>query len=233
MQRFYKNNLEDKFFIDDKGFINQILKVLRSKIWEKFIFFDWKIQKDFIYELKKIEKNKLFFEKIDEIDKKSEIDFEINLYSALPNKIEKIEFVAQKATEMWVSNFYFWKSKRSQQIFLNEKKIDRIKKIIEEATEQSWRNKIPNFEILEKIDFEKIKNYKNIFFHTKDKNYKELKNLKKSGKINVFIWPEWGFEESEISVFEKNNFIKIYLWDRILRTETASIWAIFFIIQNF
>lgn len=232
MQRFYKKNLEKKFFIEEKDFVNQILKVLRSKIWDKFIFFDWEIQKDFIYELKEIWKNKIFFEKIEEINKNSEINFELNLFSALPNKIEKIEFIVQKATEIWVSNFYFWKAKRSQKIFLNENKIERIKKIILEAVEQSWRNKIPNFQILEKVDFEKLTG-KNIFFHTKNKNSKNLKDLEFSEKINIFTWPEWGFDGEELEIFEKNNFERFYLWDRILRTETSAISTAFFIIQKF
>lgn len=232
MQRFYKKNLEKNFFIEEKDFINQILKVLRSKIWDKFIFFDWETQKDFIYEFKEIWKNKIFFEKLEEMDKNSEINFELNLFSALPNKIEKIEFIVQKATEIWVSNFYFWKAKRSQKIFLNENKIERIKKIILEAVEQSWRNKIPSFKILEKVDFEKLTG-KNIFFHTKNKNSKNLKDLEFFEKINIFTWPEWGFNEEEIEIFDKNNFERFYLWDRILRTETSAISTAFFIIQKF
>lgn len=232
MQRFYKQNLEENFFIEDKNFINQILKVLRSQIWDKFVFFDGKNQKDFVYELKENSKNKIFFQKIEEIEKKSEINFELNLFASLPNKIEKIEFIVQKATEIGVSNFYFWKAKRSQKIFLNENKIERIKKIILEAVEQSGRNKIPDFQIFEKIDFEKV-TWKNIFLHTKNQNSKNLKDIDFAEKINIFTWPEWGFSDEEIDIFEKNNWERIYLWDRILRTETAGIATSFFIIQNF
>ncbi|PZM85734.1 hypothetical protein DLH72_01555 [Candidatus Gracilibacteria bacterium] len=232
MQRFYKKNLENRFFLEQKDFMNQILKVLRSKIGDKFIFFDGEIQKDFIYELKEIGKNKIFFEKIEEINKNSEINFELNLFSALPNKIEKIEFIVQKATEIGVSNFYFWKAKRSQKIFLNENKIERIKKIILEAVEQSGRNKIPNFQILEKVDFEKLTG-KNIFFHTKNKNSKNLKDLEFSEKINIFTGPEGGFGGEELEIFEENNFEIFYLGDRILRTETSAISTAFFIIQKF
>lgn len=232
MQRFYKTDLSDNFFINDKNFINQIVKVLRAKEWENFIFFDGKIQKDFIYKLEKIEKNKIFFTKIDEIAKNSEINFELNLFASLPNKIEKIEFIVQKATEIGVSNFYFWKSERSQKIFLNENKIERIKKIILEAVEQSGRNKIPEFKIFEKIDLEKIE-WKNIFLHTKNENSKNLKDINFAEKINIFTWPEWWFSVEEIEFFEEKNWERIYLWDRILRTETAGIATSFFIIQNF
>lgn len=235
MQRFYFENIKNYFFIEDKNFINQVLKVLRSQLWDKFIFFDGKKYTDFVFEISEIQKNKIFFKKLEEIDKNSEIDFEINLFSSIPNKLEKIEFIAQKWTEVWVSNFYFFKSQRSQKIFLNENKVDRIKKIIQEAAEQSNRNKIPNFQIIEKIDFEKLKKEKNIFLHTKDENSLKLKEIKAKSweKINIFIGPEWWFSDEEIEIFQKNNFQKIFLWNRILRTETVGFTVAFFIIQNF
>lgn len=235
MQRFYFENIKDYFFIEDKNFINQVLKVLRSQLWDKFIFFDGKKHTDFVFEISEIQKNKIFFKKLEEIDKNSEIDFEINLFSSIPNKLEKIEFIVQKWTEVWVSNFYFFKSQRSQKIFLNENKVDRIKKIIQEAAEQSNRNKIPNFQIIEKIDFEKLKKEKNIFLHTKDENSLKIKEIEAKSweKINIFIGPEWWFSDEEIEIFQKNNFQKIFLWNRILRTETVGFTVAFFIIQNF
>lgn len=235
MQRFYFENIKDYFFIEDKNFMNQVLKVLRSQLWDKFIFFDGKKHTDFVFEISEIQKNKIFFKKLEEIDKNSEIDFEINLFSSIPNKLEKIEFIAQKWTEVWVSNFYFFKSQRSQKIFLNENKVDRIKKIIQEAAEQSNRNKIPNFQIIEKIDFEKLKKEKNIFLHTKDENSLKIKEIEAKSweKINIFIGPEWWFSDEEIEIFQKNNFQKIFLWNRILRTETVGFTVAFFIIQNF
>ena len=235
MQRFYFENIKDYLFIEDKNFINQVLKVLRSQLWDKFIFFDGKKHTDFVFEISEIQKNKIFFKKLEEIDKNSEIGFEINLFSSIPNKLEKIEFIAQKWTEVWVSNFYFFKSQRSQKIFLNENKVDRIKKIIQEASEQSNRNKIPNFQIIEKIDFEKLKKEKNIFLHTKDENSIKLSEIKAKSweKINIFIGPEWWFSDEEIEIFQKNNFQKIFLWNRILRTETVGFTVAFFIIQNF
>ena len=108
MQRFYFENIKNYFFIEDKNFINQVLKVLRSQLWDKFIFFDGKKCTDFVFEISEIQKNKIFFKKLEEIDENSEIDFEINLFSSIPNKLEKIEFIAQKWTEVWVSNFYFF-----------------------------------------------------------------------------------------------------------------------------
>ncbi len=231
MQRFYRENLQEEFFVDDKIFINQILKVLRWKLWEKYIFFDWKTQKDSVYVLSKIEKNKIFFKKETEISKNVEINFCLNVFCALPNKIEKIELICQKLTEIWVLKIIFFKAQRSQKIFLNDNKIDRIKKIIVEATEQSFRNFVPEFEILDNLDLQKI-NWQKIFFHTKNENAKLLKNMDFEEEINIFVWPEWWFDELEVQNFEKNNFERVYFWDRILRMETSAITSAFYIVQN-
>jgi RsmE family RNA methyltransferase len=52
-------------------------------------------------------------------------------------------------------------------------------------------------------------------------------------KVNIFIWPEWWFSDREVIQFEKSNFTKVFLGNRILRTETAPIVAWFYIIQNY
>lgn len=235
MQRFFLEDIDkvsSKLYVSDKNIVNQILRVLRWNIWDKFIFFD--LNYDFIFELKNITKKELVFDKIEIIEKQNELDFELNLFQSIPNKLEKIEYIVQKWTEIWISNFYFFKSERSWRINLSENKIIRIKKIIGEAVEQSGRNKIPKFEVLENLDFENIKWKENLFFHTKDKESIILKDLKVnySKWINIFIWPEWGFSDEEVLIFEKNNFKKVFLWNRILRTETAWIVTGFYIIQS-
>ena len=68
MQRFYFENIKNYFFIEDKNFINQVLKVLRSQLWDKFIFFDGKKCTDFVFEISEIQKNKIFFKKLEETE---------------------------------------------------------------------------------------------------------------------------------------------------------------------
>ncbi len=237
MQRFYIKNFlkEDNFILKEKGNYNslfyQLLKVLRVKVWQKVVFFDWKNLIDYIYEIESIDKKEIFFRFLYEEIKKYSNNFKINLYNALPNKLEKIEFILQKWVEVWISNFIFFSSERSQKLFINENRINRLEKIIIEAVEQSGENIIPSLtffdssEIFSKAD----KNFQNIFFHTKDNNSKLLKQLEFIENINLFVWPEWGFSDKEIYVFEKNSFEKVYLWEHILRTETVWIVTTFFI----
>jgi 16S rRNA (uracil1498-N3)-methyltransferase len=235
MQRFHfptLNNKELLIISNDNDIYHQLTKVLRINTWEEVIFFDWSNLYDYIYKVDFIEKKSIGFKLIKKLPKQSENNLEINLYQSIPNKQEKIEYIIQKWVEVWYSSFIFFKSERSQNLKINENKIDRFKKIITEAVEQSGRNITPEIQFLEKIDLKSTK-WQNIYFHTDNNKAKKLKELNiKEWKINIFIWPEWGFSENEIDVFDKNWFQKVNLWDFILRTETAWIVVWFYLLEN-
>lgn len=235
MQRFYLNTdilWINEFILKDEEIIYQLSKVLRAKKWEKIIFFDWINLTDFIYEINLIEKKSIILNFVSKINKEN-IKKDLNLYQALPNKLDKIEEIIQKWTEIWYNNFYFYKSNRSQNIQLSPNKLVRLEKIIKEATEQSNRNTIPKIIFLTKLDLINII-WENIFFHTNLDNSKKLSELSLNftKKINIFVWPEWWFDEKENEIFLKNKFIKINLWNNILRTENTPIVVWFYILNK-
>lgn len=237
MQRFFFENLEksdDNIVIKNPDLLNQFNKVLRAKSWDEFAFFNWEDEIDFIYKIITIKKREIYLEKQWEIEVDSEIDFDLNIIWSLPNKIDKIEYVIQKWVEVWVTWFYFFKAERSQKLILSDNKIARLNKIIIEATEQSGRSRVPELIIENNINLEDFKDNENIIFHTKDNKSTNLKELKLDYNkwINLFIWPEGGFCNEEIEIFESLSFNKVYLWNRILRTETTWVVASFFLIQN-
>jgi len=237
MQRYYINHKklwqENFILLEDKDIIKQITIVLRNKIWEQIIFYNWENMIDYLYEIVGFEKKyiKLIFK--EEISKNNEIDFEINLFHSIPNKIEKIEYIIQKSSEVWISKIYFFNSIRSKKINLSDNKKIRFYKIMLEAIEQSWRNKLVLIEFLDKMPKLKDIKWENIYFHTKSTNSKNIENIDyKKNIYNLFIWAEWWWENKEIEEFEKNNFNSIYLWNRILRTETVSSIVGFYIINK-
>lgn len=234
MQRFFLRDIEFKnsLIINDKELVHQIAVVLRSRVGDYFIFFDWKTFVDKVYRLQLITKNALEFKFVE--DKiKNEEKWEITLYQALPNKLEKFEYIVQKWTEVGYTRFVFFKSDRSQKLILTESKKERLQKIIIEATEQSWRNIVPELYFLDKLDFWLLGKKETYFFHTLDLNAKKISELKYNWKnINLLIWPEWWWSEFEVIYFEKLWFIKVYLWDNILRCETVSGVTGFYIAQN-
>lgn len=237
MQRFYFEALDEKdgsITIKNPILLNQLLKVLRVKNWDELSFFNWKDSIDFVFKIVSIDKREVYLEKVWFKENISEIDFAINIIWAFPNKLEKIEYILQKWVEIWISNFLFFKSERSQKLNLSENKIARLNKIIIEAVEQSGRSFVPELVISEDIALWDFENSQNILFHTGDDKSVSLKDLSLdySKEINLFVWPEWWFIEEEIKVFTDLWFKKVHLWNRILRTETTWVVAGFYIIQN-
>lgn len=236
MNRFLLQDIDFGGSIElrDKTFISQLLRVLRLNIWDSIIFFDWKIKKDYIYEISETTKKNILFKFIKEINNNSELEIDLTLYQSIPNKISKIEYIVQKATEVWFKKIIFFKAERSQKLNLSENKIERFKKIAIEATEQSNRNEILEIEFIESIDFQEI-DWEVIFLHQEknnDSSYIKDLQINHKNKINIFIWPEGGFSENEIESFtEKLKIKKVFLWNRILRTETAWVVVWFFIGQ--
>jgi len=249
MQRFHIKEIKKQefFIIQDKEIFHQLVKVLRVREWEKIILFNWIDNIDLVFEISEINKKDIKLNFVEELKKETELNFELNLYQALPNKLEKIEYILQKWVEIWYRKFVFYRSKRSQKLVISDKKIERLKKIITEAVEQSSRNFVPEFEILSSSPLRKgiigeFLKSNNIFLHTKNSNSIKLKDFLDKfsssvlwkgniGEFNIFIWPEWWFSEEEVKNFEENKFARIHLWNRILRTETAWIVVGFMIGQ--
>ena len=236
MQRIYIENLETSnynFVSGDKDLYKQLIRVLRSEVWNKVIFFNGQDFVDYIFEIKKIEKKEIHFEQVWNIRKNNQTRFELNLFQALPNKIDKIESIIKNGTQIWITNFLFFKSERSQKLNISEKKIERLNKIILEASELCWRNIVPKLIIWNKVDFNNLE-WKNIFMHTMSEKSKKLNEIDFSSDkiINLFVWPEGWFSDNEVWKFERNNCDRIFLWDNILRTELAWISVSFYLIQN-
>lgn len=236
MQRFFLETFklwEKELILQDQEIIYQLIKVLRSKLQDEVIFFDWKSFIDFKYKITSIDKKNIIFNFVEKNQKEIK-DYKLILFQSLPNKIDKIEEIIQKWVEVWFSEFNFFRAERSQDLKLSQNKIERFNKIIKEAIELSNRNIIPKLNFLTKLDLQNI-SWEKLFFHTDFNNSKKLNSLNLNFKqnISIFIWPEWGFSDKENDNFIKNNFIKINLWNNILRTETAWIVVWFYILQSY
>ena len=154
-------------------------------------------------------------------------------------KSDKIEFVIQKATELGVKNIVLFQGKRSVVKFTHEdflRKETRYISIAKEAAEQCHREYIPTISFVKSIS--DIKNHLcdvNLFAYElnagKTNSFDEL--LDKSAKsISVIIGPEGGFDESEAAELNKLGFKNISLGKRILRCETAAVYALSVIAFN-
>ena len=111
-----------------------------------------------------------------------------------------------------------------------QNKMTRWNKIITSAVQQSGTEKITTVEKPVKLEVlleNRSKEDLILFFHEKEINNPPLhKALEQAGgNIGILIGPEGGFSPSEVSLLMDNNAVPVYLGKRVLRAETAAVFA--------
>jgi 16S rRNA (uracil1498-N3)-methyltransferase len=221
MQRFYFDiPLKEKISIDDKDFFHQISHVLRSRIGDKVNIFNWDSY-EYIYSISWITKKWIELEYVSKELNKADPEISISLYQAIPNKFEKIDYIVQKWVEVWIREFIFFKSERSSKLVISENKVSRYENIIKEALEQCWWNKQTRISFTDKIKIEDIK-WEILVCDTKWTKSSVSDIMEDKKNINIFVWPEGWFSDTELEAFKNKWFRFINFWCRILRTETVS-----------
>lgn len=176
-----------------------------------------------------------------------ELPAKVYLFQGLP-KSDKMEFIIQKMVELGVYEIIPVSMKRCV-MKLDEKKaknkIARWQSISEAAAKQSKRGVVPKIA--------DVMTYKQALEYAKDmecklvpyemegtledstgmKGTKDLiESIKPGERVAVFIGPEGGFEEQEIQAAKDAGMKPITLGKRILRTETAGMTAMAWIMYQ-
>ena len=140
---------------------------------------------------------------------------------------EKFEFVLQKATELGVSKIIPIVTSRCI-VQAKKDKQERYTQIVLEAAQQCKRDRIP-----EMSEVKKLKEITDIPFDTKivayekEEGTKQIVDAYQNGKNTlVLIGPEGGFSEEEIEELTAHDFQSVSLGKRILRAETAAVYAL-------
>ena len=215
---FFPENLSTNLSLTlDKSQSHYLTKVMRINIGNNFSLFnqngEWEAR------ITKITKGIVEFLIIKKIRSKDN-DKEIWLAFA-PIKINYLNFIIQKATELGVSKFTPILTERTVVRKINEK---RINKIIIEASEQSNRLKVPKLEEMVKLDnFLKLNQKTNIIFGDLNTNNTKL-HVKNTEPLCILIGPEGDFTEKEREkILKLKNIIPLKINENILRAETAAI----------
>ena len=138
-----------------------------------------------------------------------------------PIKLNYLNLMIQKATELGVTRFIPLLTERTVVRKINEK---RVKKIIVEASEQSNRLNLPTLDKLKNLE-EFLKENIDITIHFGDLNSKNKKiDIKRDEPLCILIGPEGDFSIKEREIISKmKNIIPININKNILRSETAAI----------
>ena len=199
--------------------------VMRLKIGDKLSIFntlgEWSAA------IESYEKNGT---KIKIMEKVRDANNEKNIWLAFsPIKQNPLNFLIQKGTELGVHKFTPILSDRT---IVREINIERVKKIIVEASEQSNRISVPEINKPELLNFFLSTFPKDgcLIFCDINSNQNNLKNIfvkKFNGPVCILIGPEGDFSENERKmIINHNQTYSISLAKNILKAETAALSAI-------
>ena len=227
MQRYFalKESSLDNALLSQND-IFHISKVMRGKVGDEIeVIID---NKSYLALLASF--NPFKIEILKENNEDSELKYFTRLFFPL-TKMEKIELVIQKATEIGIKEIVIYNSSRCI-VKLDEegfnKKLNRLKMIVKEASEQCHRLNIP--EIKGIVPFKDIPNLNeelNLVAYEADAGTTSsldelLSNI--HGGVNLIVGPEGGFSKEEISYLSEHQYLRVPLGKRILRCETAAIY---------
>ena len=236
ISHLYNNG--DYVYIDkNEDNYHHLVRVLRVRIGEKFIIGD-KINNEFTSEIININNNQIVLFIKDNYIRKNNIPDITIFFSIL--KGDKNDLLLEKCTEIGVVRFIPMITKNTVIKILDgeNKKIDRWKKIVLEASMQSCSKIIPEIHSIEQ--FNQIKTYNSfklkIYGCIKEKS-KTLNNIltkiRQNDSIAFFVGPEGDFDENEIKLLNDYGWEGVSLSNNILRSETSAIFTSSVIISNF
>ena len=208
-----------------------IKDVMRLKIGDKLSIFNTLGEWNAVIE--SYEKNGA---KIKIMEKIRDKDNEKNIWLAFsPIKQNPLKFVIQKGTELGVQKFIPILSDRT---IVREINIERIKKIVVEASEQSNRISVPeiNKPLSLKFFLSTFPNNGTLIFCDINSNQNNLKNIfekKVEDPICMLIGPEGDFSENERKIIiDHHQTYSISLAKNLLKSETAALSAIAIVNYN-
>lgn len=216
------------------GDVNHIRNVLRMKAGEQVSVRDGET-KGYVCEIAEIRGETVTARILCEEEDQKELPARLHLFQGLP-KSDKMELIIQKAVELGIYQVIPVVTKRTIVKMDKKKEESRIKRwnsIAESAAKQSGRNRIPrvtgimSFE--EALAFAEQFQVKMIpFEHAEgmEAAKREMERMGPGMDIGIFIGPEGGFEDEEVSRAEAAGVKAVSLGRRILRTETAGLMVL-------
>ena len=224
--------LENNTSLLSKEHTHYIVNVMRLKRGSKLNFFnkngEWKSEIIFLNN-DRVEVR--FLEKIKEVNNLSKTELAICLVKKNP-----MDTILQKATELGINKIIPIVSERTE---VKELNLDRAKKIVIGATEQS--NQLVPPEIVDVIKLKDFlqnfdENSKILFADINSKENLKAEDFKNVKSFCILIGPEGDFSAAERELILQNRAVKPFtLSKNILRSDTAVISAISLVnfINNF
>lgn len=239
MQRYFVNNEQVKnnnIYITGEDY-HHISRVMRMKQGDHIICVT-PDEQSALCEIGEITNEHVMVNILQWNHQSTELPVQITIASGLP-KGDKLEWMMQKGTELGAYEFIPFFAARSITKWDNkkiQKRVERLQKIVKEAAEQSHRFYMPKVRlpvtVKELVQLSQLYDYKIVAFEEDAKkgersNFAKLLQAMRQGETLIIVFgPEGGLTQEEVQLFEKNGFQSCGLGPRILRTETAPLYAL-------
>lgn len=230
MPRFFTDIIDENNIVLDGENARHIGRSLRMRNGEAVTVCCQTI--DYDCEIRQITEDSVYLNLVEKHPCYAEPDVDVTLFQAVP-KLDKLEFIIQKATELGASKIVPVLTKRcisrpNEKDF--SKKLPRLAKIAEEAAKQSGRGIIPEIspivsykqclEMMKKLDKSVI-----LYEGEGGKPFSDV-NLEGIKSAGILIGSEGGFDFDEVEQAVSVGAERVWLGKRILRCETAPISAL-------
>lgn len=239
MQRYFvetTGNNENEFVISGDN-ARHISKVMRMTVGEEVIVVSNNVAT--VCKIVAIDEQ-VYVEKTNTVIPSPEMPIKVDIACGLP-KGDKLELIAQKATELGMHALIPFAAERSI-VKWDDKKAkknqERLQKIAQEAAEQSHRTYVP--QVMQPISVKQLiqtfSNYDAVYIADEEEaklvartTFKQkLQSLNNEGALHILciFGPEGGISRQESALFLNAGAQTMSLGPRILRAETAPLYAL-------
>lgn len=215
---------------------HHLVNVMRHEVGDECIVV-FNDRNSFIATLVTIMKTEALVQLTTKLEKTAELPIEVTLACGLP-KGDKLELIVQKSTELGAFAIQPYVAERSIVKWDDKKqakKRQRLQKIAQEAAEQSHRIQVPEIKAL--LTTKQLAAAANQYTHlfvadeeeakiNESQAYKALlRKIPVGSRLLIIFGPEGGLSRTEVDLFCQNGAISGSFGPRILRTETAPLYA--------
>jgi 16S rRNA (uracil1498-N3)-methyltransferase len=219
--RFGEVHETSNFWVNDPELVHQWTRVLRLTRDDEIILMDGQ-GLDRQYVIEQVDAHGVKLKLVTTLDP-VKAAHDVYLFWALLKK-DKNEWVAQKATELGVNHLVPLITKRTEKTGYD---IDRMTKIVAEASEQCGRSILPNLRQPMKLSTA-IDEYKDkLDLYVAELNPEKVSpSTSVKNAQGVFIGPEGGWSRAELDEILAAGANHMHLGPMMLRAETAAIVAV-------
>lgn len=212
----------------DKEAGNHVSRVLRMTVGQQIELFNGDGH-SYFGNIVSIDRNQVTIGIIESQASDNESPLTIHLYQGV-SRGDKMDLTLQKGVELGVKQFTPLITERCG-VKLDakrwQKKHEHWQKVIESACEQCGRNTIPTLHPVIKLQAALTHLTDNSFFmHPDAKAGFKTVSANIDSEIQLWVGPEGGFSEEEISWVTAHGCNPVQLGPRVLRTETAALAAV-------